>query len=208
MKAEMKHITLYLAILFLLLPKASSTAMADTHIVSAVSEYSFGAISLKSNEERSAWTHPIEGSNSAIVSLLEKADTTKDYSGLKWEGNISNQKAEFVSVVETSEEWSELWRRAFEERAPDVDFEKYVEACVFLGYSAAWLYEIIFGTPYERDNRLVIPFSLVEVYLRLSGPFKAAGQYHMKVYAKRKDVKMILEESPQSSRRINLIRSW
>ena len=82
-----------------------------------------------------------------------------------------------------------------------MDFEKYVVACIFLGHSADWLYSIGFGQPFLRGNLQVIPFGLAEIILELSGPFKASGQYHMKVFEKKKDVKMILEESSQSSGR-------
>ena len=88
--------------------------------------------------------------------------------------------------------------RAFAKPAPDVDFGKYAVACVFLGHSADWLYAIIFGQPFMRDNQLVIPFGLAEIILELSGPFKASGQYSMKVFEKKKNVKMIMEEDPQS----------
>ncbi|PKN05119.1 MAG: hypothetical protein CVU74_03395 [Deltaproteobacteria bacterium HGW-Deltaproteobacteria-9] len=120
---------------------------------------------------------------------------------MTWKGSISNQKTEFIKVVETQEEWSQLWRRAFDKPAPDMDFEKYVVACVFLGHSADWLYSIGFGQPFMRDNLLVIPFGLAEIILELSGQFKASGQYHMKVFEKKKDVTMILEETATSSRR-------
>lgn len=115
-----------------------------------------------------------------------------------WKGSISNQKEEFIKVVDTQEQWSELWKRAFAKPAPDIDFEKYVVACVFLGHSADWLYAIIFGQPFMRDNQLVIPFGLAEIILELSGPFKASGQYSMKVFEKKKNVKMIMEEDAQS----------
>lgn len=115
-----------------------------------------------------------------------------------WKGSISNQKEEFIQVVETQEQWSELWLRAFAKPAPDVDFGKYAVACVFLGHSADWLYAIIFGQPFLRDNQLVIPFGLAEIILKLSGPFKASGQYSMKVFEKRENVKMMMEEDAQS----------
>lgn len=115
-----------------------------------------------------------------------------------WKGSISNQKEEFIQVVATHEQWSELWMRAFAKPAPDIDFEKYAVACVFLGHSADWLYSISFGKPFMRDNQLVIPFGLAEIILELSGPFKASGQYSMKVFEKKKNVKMIMEEDPQS----------
>ena len=64
-----------------------------------------------------------------------------------------------------------------------------------------WLYSIGFGGPVMRDNQLVIEYSLHDVMLRLSGPFKAGGQYHMQVFEKKKDVQMILEEAGPTSRR-------
>ena len=123
------------------------------------------------------------------------------HQNLTWKGSISNQKEQFIKVVETQKEWTELWRRAFDQPAPDIDFEKYVVACVFLGHSADWLYSIGFGQPFMRDNMLVIPYGLSEIILELSGPFKAGGQYHMKVFEKKKGIKMILEETAQFSRR-------
>jgi hypothetical protein len=119
---------------------------------------------------------------------------------MTWKGSISNQKEQFIKVVETKEQWSELWKRAFDKPAPAVDFEKHVVACVFLGYSADWLYSIGFGQPFLRDNLLVIPFGLAEIMLELSGPFKASGQYSMKVFEKKKDVKIVMEETAQSYR--------
>ncbi|MDP2854741.1 MAG: ankyrin repeat domain-containing protein [Smithellaceae bacterium] len=157
------------------------------------------AASLKDKEGKSAWTYAVEGANPAIVSLLEKAGAVRDYLGMEWKGNVSKQKEAFIKVVETPKEWSELWLRAFEKPAPDMDFEKYVVACVFLGHEARWLYSIGFSGPERRDGKLVIAYSLHDVMLRLSGPFQAGGQYHMRVFEKSKDVPMILEEAGSTS---------
>lgn len=117
-----------------------------------------------------------------------------------WNGYISNQKTEFIKVVESKEEWAELWKRAFDQSAPVINFEKNVVACVFLGHSADWLYSISFGKPFARDNLLVIPLGFAEIILELSGPFRASGQYSMKVFEKKEDVKIIMEETAQSYR--------
>jgi ankyrin repeat protein len=158
-------------------------------------------VSLKDKTGKSAWTYAVEGANPAVVKLLEKAGAARVYLGMEWKGNISNQKEKFVKAVGAKEEWSELWKRTFDKQAPDIDFENYVVACVFLGHSADWLYSIGFGQSFMRDNQLVIPYGLYEVMLRLAGPFKAGGQYHMKVFEKKKNVKIILEESKVSSSR-------
>jgi len=137
-----------------------------------------------------------------LVSLLEKGGAGRDYLGMEWQGNVSKQKDPFIKVVETQKEWSELWARALEKPAPEMDFEKYVVACVFLGYEADWLYSIGFGQPVLRDHKMVIEYGLHQVMLRLSGPFRAGGQYHMKVFEKAKNnVPMILEETGPTSRR-------
>ena len=95
------------------------------------------ALSPKDKDGKSAWTYAVEGAKPAIVSLLEKAGAGRDYLGMEWKGNVSKQKEPFIKVVETQKEWSELWARAFEKPAPEMDFEKYVVACVFLGNEAA-----------------------------------------------------------------------
>jgi hypothetical protein len=152
-------------------------------------------LSSKDKKGKSAWSYAMESTNSAVMNLLENAGATRDYLGLEWKGNLSNQKAEFIKVVETQEEWAGLWKRAFDKPAPGMDFEKYSVACVFLGHSAQWLYSIGLYTPALRGNQRVITYALHDVKLSLSGPFRAGGQYAMKVFEKKKDVKMILEEN-------------
>lgn len=134
--------------------------------------------------------------NTTLMKSVESYNET-DYKGMEWEENLSKQSAEFIGIVETQEEWTWLWKRAFEKSAPIIDFDKYAVACVFLGHSAKWLYSIEFGETFMRDDKMVVPYALIEVMLRLAGPFKAGGQYHMKVFEKKKGVKMILEKAGQ-----------
>ena len=157
------------------------------------------ALSPKDKDGKSAWSYAAEGSSPALVGLLEKAGAIQDYLGMEWKGNASRQKEKFVKIVETQKEWSDLWERAFEKPAPRMDFEKYVVACVFLGHDARWLYSIGFSGPEHRDGKLVVAYSLHDVMLRLSGPFRAGGQYHMRVFEKAKNVPIILEEAGSTS---------
>ncbi len=152
-------------------------------------------LSVKDKDGKSAWSYAVEGENPAVVSLLEKAGSTRDYLGMEWKGNSSRQKEKFVKIVDNPEEWSDLWRRALEKPAPTIDFENYSVACVFLGHSAGWLYSISIYGPFMRGNQAVIEYALHDVMLRLSGPFKAGGQYYMKVLEKKKGVKMTIEEA-------------
>lgn len=122
-------------------------------------------------------------------------EATAAVPGQEWEGFVSQQKEAFIKVVVTPEEWTALWQRALDQPAPAVDFERHAVACVFLGYSAPWLYSIAFGEPQVRDTTLVIPYGLADLILELSGPFKAGGQYAMKVVEKRQGFGLTLEET-------------
>ncbi len=152
-------------------------------------------VAAQDEQSKTAWTYAFEGAHSAVTGLLEKKGSPKAYDGVTWEGNSSNQEEEFIKVVGTKQEWANLWTRAFDKPAPDMDFEHYAVACVFLGHSASWLYSIELGKPDVRDNRLVIPYVLIDVMLRLSGPFRAGGQYRMTVFEKRQGLDMILENT-------------
>ncbi|MBF0329643.1 MAG: ankyrin repeat domain-containing protein [Nitrospirae bacterium] len=154
------------------------------------------SINHKDNSGRTAWSYAFQGEQkTAILDILQKHGAQKEYYGLKWFGNVSNQNTEFIKAIETKEEWLELWRRAFDKQAPEIDFEKYVAASVFLGHSADWLYSISFGKPAVQDNSLVIPYYLVDIQLRLSGPFKAGGQYLIEIFKKDKDLRMVIKGS-------------
>lgn len=118
-----------------------------------------------------------------------------------WKGGVSNQTEAFIRVVDNRKEWEDLWQRAFDRAAPEIDFEKKVVACVFLGHSADWLYSISIGELIRRGNRWVVPYGLAEMVLELAGPFKARGQYAMKVLEKKSGEPMVLEEDRRSGRR-------
>jgi len=115
-----------------------------------------------------------------------------------WKGSASDQKEPFIQVVESEAVWSDLWKRAFQKPSPHVDFQKNVVACVFLGHSADWLYSIYIGDPELLENRWVIPYGLAEIILELTEPFKANGQYTMKVIKKKQGAPMILEKEDPS----------
>jgi hypothetical protein len=138
---------------------------------------------------------PFPGSSDINISAKERpaAGSTAPV-GQVWEGYVSSQKEEFIKVVTTREEWDELWKRAFDKPAPDVDFEKNSAACIFLGYSARWMYGIHMGGPVRKGDKWIIEYGLIEMRLRLSGPFKAGGQYYMKII-ERKNEPVVLRGS-------------
>lgn len=118
---------------------------------------------------------------------------------LEWQGNLSLQEGELITVITDRHEWTALWRQAFAAPAPPIDFEKYGIACVFLGYHADWLYSIDFGKPRIENGLQVIPYDLAEIVLELSGPFRAAGQYRMKAFAREKGYGIALRRSSREA---------
>ena len=151
-------------------------------------------VRLKDGSGKSAWTYAVEGGNQPMIKLLENAGAAKDYTGMVWEGNQSGQREKFIKIVDTPEEWTSLWMRAFDRSPPEIDFQNHAAACVFLGHSAGWLFSIGIGEPFVRESQLVVPYGLHEVMLRLSGPFKAGGQYSIRIFEKRPGLEMTIEE--------------
>lgn len=137
----------------------------------------------------------LQGETALIMAARSgNQEAVEGYGGMKWEGHASQQTKRLVKVVTDNDEWTALWRRAFDTKAPPIDFDNYAVACVFLGHEAEWLYSIAFGEPSLKDGRMAIPYWLGEIYLELAGPFKASGQYHMKVFKKKAGAEMILKE--------------
>lgn len=158
-------------------------------------------VSAQDKQGQTAWSHAFQAGHGAVIKILETKGSPPSYAGVTWEGNSSNQVEAFIKVVTTPDEWAQLWTRAFAKPAPDVDFKHHAVACVFLGHSASWLYSIHLGQPQLRDNRMVISYVLVDVMLRLKGPFRAGGQYAMMVVKKSNDLEMVLENETEKMRR-------
>lgn len=131
---------------------------------------------------------PLPGQRDEIVQTIP---IPVNKGGMEWEGHLSRQGEELVTVITNGKEWNALWQRAFGAPAPVLDFEKYGVACVFLGFHADWLYGIQLGEPCLEGDLQVIPYDLIEIILELQGPFRASGQYHMKAYEKKKGYGMI-----------------
>ncbi len=164
---------------------ASSLEPPTPALFPAIQEGGLADINIRNNKGATAL---IMAARSGIKAAV------KSFEGMKWDGHASQQTTKLVKVITDNDEWAALWRRAFDKKAPVIDFDHYAVACVFLGHEAEWLYSIAFGEPSLKDGRMVIPYWLRDIYLELAGPFKASGQYHMKVFQKRPGVEMILEE--------------
>lgn len=164
-----------------------SSSLSPAHTRTALSfEPPTPSLTARANAARNA--------DGDVVTLLEKAGVEKEYEGMTWQGHASQQTKSLVKVITDNDEWTALWKRVFDKKAPVIDFDNYAVACVFLGHEADWLYSIAFGEPSLKNGRMVIPYWLGEIYLELAGPFKASGQYHMRVFKKKPGVEMILKE--------------
>jgi hypothetical protein len=128
----------------------------------------------------------------------EEVPVPRENAALDWEGFISHQSEELLTVITDNKEWTSLWKSAFGKPAPQVDFDSYAIACVFLGFHADWLYGIHFEEAIEEGNLLVLPYGLTEIILELSGPFQASGQYRMKAFLKKKGYGMLLQKQQDS----------
>lgn len=146
--------------------------------------------------------------------LLERPDRSEQTiplpvrkGDLEWEGNLSRQGQELYSFITDSTEWQSLWQSAFGVTAPEVDFNKYGIACVFLGFQANWLYSIEFGEPCMEGGLRVIPFDLMEIILELQVPFRGSGQYRMKAFEKNNGFGMIVRKGSckEKERRTDLL---
>jgi len=179
----------------ILAAKRGRTVMAETLLEKGA------AVFPKDKTGKTAIVYAMEGGYSDIAARLAKAGAGKDFRGMQWSAFVSKQKEPFIKVVDNAQEWHALWSRALEKPAPDIDFERYVVACVFLGYYANWLYGIHIGEPVMEDGRVVVPYGLVDIELQLTGPFKASGQYAMKVLERKPGVSYVVEERPARSRR-------
>lgn len=77
----------------------------------------------------------------------------------EWGGQYSSQKRPMFSVIKSQEQWQELFAAAFNRTtAPEVDFQRYVVAAVFMGLKMTGGYRVEFKEPYVKDNKLIIPF--------------------------------------------------
>jgi len=133
--------------------------------------------------------------------VVKEIPEPRQKGSMDWEGFISRQRDEVLTVVTDDSEWAALWKSAFDRPAPRVDFEKYAVACIFLGYSADWLYDIHIGNPRAEKNILQVPYRFNEIILELSGPFRASGQYRMTAIEKKKGYGMVLERQHDSGLR-------
>ncbi|MBE0603963.1 MAG: hypothetical protein IH611_10130 [Deltaproteobacteria bacterium] len=122
-----------------------------------------------------------------------------DYASAEWEGKESAVGEPLDIVVTAGGEWRRLWRRAFDKDAPEMDFDRFFVACVFLGHRAGWWYSIGFDNSVVKEGEDVVGYGLV--MLRMSASPEAfrnpgfRGQYAMKTFPRRDGLKPVVRLS-------------
>lgn len=122
-----------------------------------------------------------------------------------WEGRESDLTEPFTAIIGNSQDWNNLWRRAFNGKPPKVDFKRYAVACVFLGHYPGWWCRIAFPQPYESGSTIIVPYQLADLIVELgpeagkSGQYGSRGQYRMQLVEKKPGFSMrpILVGKPQ-----------
>ena len=80
----------------------------------------------------------------------------------QWRGVFCPQKTYLAQAVTDKGAWESLWQRSMEEKAPALDFSKYVAAAIFLGEKPTGGYVIEFGQPRMAVTKMIIPFKVIE----------------------------------------------
>lgn len=123
----------------------------------------------------------------------EKA-AAEDKNLREWSGVFSGISDFHRAVVQDPEEWKSLWRKAFGEEVPEVDFEKYFAAAVFMGAKNTGGYWVEFLDPVERKGKWVVRYRL-----HSPGPGSFVIQAFTRPFAvklfEKKNLKIVLEEA-------------
>lgn len=156
-------------------------------------------VALRNREGKTAWRLAAQRGDRTMMELLEKSGAGRDYAGMSWDGYDAALKEPFIKGVDDRGEWEDLWKRAFNKPAPEVDFDNFAVACVFLGDGASWLYHIAFDEPSVKDGVMHITYRLFMNMIQVEtergfGRPSFGGQYRMEVYARRKSVVLQIDK--------------
>jgi len=78
----------------------------------------------------------------------------------EWRGVFCPQKTYLAQAVTEKGAWERLWQTSMGEKAPALDFSKYVAAAIFLGEKPTGGYWIEFGAPRVTGGKMVISFKV------------------------------------------------
>jgi hypothetical protein len=141
--------------------------------------------------ERSILRIAATDSNREVMNMPESAEAKQANNSLEWSGQYSGYKEAKVLIITTSSQWQEFWVRHFHEPIPEIDFDKQVVACVFLGLKPTGGYQVEFGTPYIK-NKMVIPYKEKKPTGIVTQAF--TQPFGVKVFERKGALDVVLEE--------------
>ncbi|MEK6590283.1 MAG: protease complex subunit PrcB family protein, partial [Nitrospinota bacterium] len=151
-------------------------------------------VNAEDSSGKTAWVYAAEGGYTETVQLLKRAGANEKYDALEWSGQYSDKKTFRGLIITNNLAWEKLWNRLFPEMSSaDIDFNRYVVVCIFLGVRPTGGYSVKFGQPYMRDNKMIIPYkehrSEGIVTQALTQP------YRIKVFERKGDAEIVLEKT-------------
>jgi len=121
---------------------------------------------------------------------------TAEQETMEWQGTFCHQKEPLRKIITKVGEWEELWKRIFPGKTvPEIDFNKFFIACVFMGERRTGGYYIEFDRLYMRNNNVIITFREYSprpqdlVIQALTQP------YYLKAYEKKNQGRVLLEKA-------------
>lgn len=78
-----------------------------------------------------------------------------------WQGGQCGMSKPAVRTISSDADWSALWREAFRQEAPKVDFGKYFAVAVFLGARPTGGFSVEFPPPLRDEGVIVIPYRVL-----------------------------------------------
>ena len=140
-----------------------------------------------------AWSIAAERGFQEIAAILKDAGAKEAYDALRWSGQNSMATGPEAAAITNRSAWQHLWTNRLRIPPPlDIDFARYVAVCIFLGTRPTGGYGVEFGTPYEEDGKMVIPFRERKptgfVTQALTRPFA------VKVFARKDDLGIVLKK--------------
>lgn len=150
-------------------------------------------VNAEDNSGATAWVHAVERGYTEIAKLLKTAGTIEKYNVMEWSGQYSHQKTFKELIITDNFAWKKLWNRLFPERSiPDIDFNKYVVVCVFVGVRPTGGYSIEFGQPYLKNSKMIIPYKEHKPQGIVTQAF--TQPYKIKVFERKGDADIILKK--------------
>ena len=110
-----------------------------------------------------AWVIATELGYTELAKVLREANAAERFDSLEWSGSYSYKKESAELIITNSFQWEKTWAKlGFEAGPPEIDFNKYVIAGVFLGVRPTGGYDVKFGEPYQEEGKTVIPYDEIK----------------------------------------------